>query len=545
MDNSPLTLEFGPRGRNGTVTLTAKQGNEILAVESLNLTKPRQRAAFAQTVCKGRQGIDAAVLESELLRMAAELVDKPDGAPADLGVLPELDVSRIVRPERFITPEVSGLAVPTTTAFGDRVSGRLVLYLQWVDGKRERRALGTTIDLPGGGRLWIHPEPCEPTASMRPGWSQPARKRWLEGEPAPNPADVFAGVCERLAYFLDVPKSEAPGVAATLALWVILTYCYQAWPALPYLYIGGPLASGKSRVFDVLSRLVFRPLGSSSMTGPTLFRTLHTSGGTLLLDEAERLRDTRDPGVGEIVSMLLAGYKNGGTATRLEPVGDTFKTVSFQVFAPKALACIAGLPPVLASRCIPVTMFRAAPGSDKPKRRIDADPEGWHRLRDGLHALSLEHGPEFLAMGDRGDVCPPGIDGRQYELWQPLLALGAWVEEAGAHGLLALLQEHALATIDAGRDDATPDHDEILLRILAQAVGFGERPTPGEILVKAQESEPAAFRNWSARAVAEHLKRYQLTTIKTDGRKRYARVSLDDLKRIQTNYNIDLDFQDG
>ena len=83
----------------------------------------------------------------------------------------------------------------------------------------------------------------------------------------------------------------------------------------------------------------------------------------------------------------------------MEPVGDSgFKTVSFDVFGPKALACIAGLPPALASRAIPVTMFRSPPGSEKPRRRIDADPEGWQRLRDELHALALEHGPTWLEL---------------------------------------------------------------------------------------------------------------------------------------------------
>ena len=47
---------------------------------------------------------------------------------------------------------------------------------------------------------------------------------------------------------------------ATLALWSVLTYCYQAWDAVPYLNIGGPIRSGKTRLFEILSRLAFRPL---------------------------------------------------------------------------------------------------------------------------------------------------------------------------------------------------------------------------------------------------------------------------------------------
>jgi hypothetical protein len=542
-DNKPegLAIEYTPAGRNGSATVTARLAGEILACERFTLAKSKARRDFARTVADGRPGIDAGTIEAELLKAAADLASKPEAdAPADWAALPEIDASRIIRPERAITPEVSAVAIPSMAALGDRVAGRWRLYLRWSDGTRERRALGPTLDLPGGGRLWIHPEPSEPTPNMRPGWSAESRKRWLAGEPAPDPADVFKRICERIAFFLDLPRHQVPGVTATLACWVILTYAYSAWPAVPYLYLGGPLGSGKSRVFEILARLVFRPLASSNMTAASLFRTLHANGGCLLLDEAERLRNTRDPDVAEISSMLLAGYKRGGSAIRLEPVGDSgFRTVTFDVFGPKALACISGLPPALASRAIPITMFRAAPGSPKPRRRIDADPGGWQRLRDDLHALALENGRAFLGLADRADVCPE-MTGRDFELWQPLLALASWLEEAGALGLLKLLQEHALTTIDSGRDDQTPDHDETLLRLLAEAVRFGERPTPGDLLDRAKEGEAEAFKRWTPRAVAEHLKRYTLATIKTDGRKRYARVTLDDLGRIQTNYGIDL-----
>jgi len=542
-----LTLDFAPAGRNGSGTLTARLGGDVLHVDSLNLTKAKARADFTKTVCNGRPGIDEATVKAKLLELAADAATKPsgNGKPADFTSLPELDRSRIIRPERFILPEVSALSVPMMTNLDDRVMGRWICYLRWPDGKRERRGLGQTLDLPEGGRLYVHPQPGEPATTMSPAWSAESRKRWLEGEPAPNAAELFKRLAERFAYFLDLPKQHAPGITTTLVCWSMLTYLYHAWPAVPYLYIGGPLGSGKSRVFEILSRLVFRPLGSSNMTAATLYRTLHARGGTLLLDEAERLKQARDPDVGEILSMLLAGYKRGGSAMRLEPVGDSFRPVTFDVFGPKGLACIAGLPPALASRAIAITMFRAPPGSPKPKRRIDGDPAGWQRLRDDLHVVALEHGPAWLKLADRSDVVPCGLSGRDFELWQPLLAIASFLESAGAEGLLALVQEHALVVAESGRDDQTPDHDETLLRLLAQSIRFGERPTPGDLLEKAKVAEPEGFRRWTPRAVAEHLKRYGLGTNKTDGRKRYSRITLEDLGQIQTSYGIDLGISDG
>jgi hypothetical protein len=332
----------------------------------------------------------------------------------------------------------------------------------------------------------------------------------------------------------------ASGTVATLAIWSMLSYCFQAWDAVPYLYVGGPMGSGKSTLFGILNRLVHRPLASSNLTGPALFRTLHDRGGTLLFDEAERLRQST-PDQQEILSMLLAGYRRGGQATRLEAVGDTFRPVAFDVYGPKALACIAGLPPTLASRCIPVMMFRAEPDSPKPRRRIDAVPEEWQRLRDDLHALALEHGASWLELAQRSDVCPSGIDGRSYELWQPLLALAAWVEGHGADGLLCLMQRHALATVEAGKDDQVPEADEVLLEVMTEQVRCGNQPTPGEILTRAKERDASTFDKWIAATVSRRLKAYGIATPKkSHGERRYKNVTLDTLFRIQRHYSIDL-----
>ncbi len=85
-------------------------------------------------------------------------------------------------------------------------------------------------------------------------------------------------------------------------------------------------------------------------------------------------------------------------------MGDSFQSVSFDVYGPKALACINGLPPALASRAIPISMIRAAADSPKPRRRIDAHPERWQALRDDLHIMALEHGPRWPELSQPSTV---------------------------------------------------------------------------------------------------------------------------------------------
>jgi hypothetical protein len=271
-----------------------------------------------------------------------------------------------------------------------------------------------------------------------------------------------------------------------------------------------------------------------------LFRSLHANGGVLLLDEAERLKNKQDPGTVDVVSMLLAGYKRGGAATRMELIGDgEFKTVSFDVFGPKALACISGLPPALASRAIPVMMFRSCPTSEKPRRRIDETPNDWQKVRDNLHAVALEYGGIWLDLARRDTVCPE-MSGRDYELWQPILAIASWIEAHGAKGLLGLMQDHALASIDAAAEEGTVNADEVLLQVLAGEVLAGQAPTAAELLQEASKVDSVVFRNWTARGVSEHLKRYGVVTSKSHGHKLYSGVTLEQVQGIQAFYSINL-----
>jgi hypothetical protein len=482
--------------------------------------------------------------DSAVERATREAVAQAEtAAPASSAAWPEIDPSRIVRPERFITRAASGLSIPIHSEIEGRIVGRWLVFIRRADGRRECHTLGGNIDVGDSGRLFVHPVPGQPSGSIARGWSPEARQAWLAGTKPPDPAALFERLTERIFSFIDLPSDRAIGVTATLALWVILTYVYHAWPAVPYLFVGGPMGSGKSRLFEVLLRLAFRPLASSNLTAAALFRTLHDRGGTLLLDEAERLRQVNDPATSDLLSMLLAGYKRGGQATRLEPVGDSFRTVAFDVFGPKALACIAGLPPALGSRCVPIMMFRAPPGSEKPRRQIDADPAAWQVLRDDLHSLTLEYGSTWLELAQRTDVCP-AMSGRDFELWQPLLALAAWIESRGASGLRELVEELARSTIETGRDEQTPDADEILLRTLAEALRGGDRPTAGDILGKVKASEPEIFRQWGARGVSFRLKIYGLETKPSHGKRIYRQELTAVLAKVQASYGIDLGIEE-
>jgi hypothetical protein len=279
-----LVLTAECEGKRHKVTATVN--DKVAHVDTLTLGSARGRKAFTTALCNTFAGLDAAEIDEQLLALAT-----PSPEPA-VTELHEVDVCRVVRPELFHTAAVSGITVPVRVDAGGTLVSRWRTYLRWDDGRREVRDVTDRLALPDGTVLYVAPEPGEPFASDAPAWSAASRTAWLDGAPAPDPSATFKSVCERFNYILDLPPATAPGATATLALWVVLSYTYPVCDAVPYLYVGGPLGSGKSRVLEVLQRFVFRPLSSSNLTAPTLFRTLHAQRGVLLLDEAKRVRQS-------------------------------------------------------------------------------------------------------------------------------------------------------------------------------------------------------------------------------------------------------------
>ncbi|UCE50769.1 MAG: DUF3631 domain-containing protein, partial [Phycisphaerales bacterium] len=162
-------------------------------------------------------------------------------------------------------------------------------------------------------------------------------------------------------------------------------------------------------------------------------------------------------------------------------------------------------------------MFRAAKNSPVPRRSVDANERVWTGLRGDLHALALARGASLVGLARWQPDCD-GLNGRDLEVWQPILAMARFVEDAGADGLLEILKEYALKSSKATNDDMVPESDEILLQLLKQEVA--EKPwgiTAGELLEKAKAENPAIFSRYGARGVGAVLNRYGIKSDRSGG----------------------------
>lgn len=214
--------------------------------------------------------------------------------------------------------------------------------------------------------------------------------------------------------------AEADGVA----LWVVAAHAFDIWPVFPRLFLNSPeRGCGKSTLLDVLSRLVPKPLGASSITPAALFRVIEAARPTLLLDEADTYaRDNED-----LRGVLDAGHRSDGAVIRT--VGDDHEPRQFSAWAPVALAAIGRLPGTVEDRSIRIGLRRRRPDEAVQPLRLDRTGELENLTRKAAR-WAADHA---AGLGAADPAMPEGIINRVADNWRPLLAVtdltgGAWPE---------------------------------------------------------------------------------------------------------------------
>lgn len=207
--------------------------------------------------------------------------------------------------------------------------------------------------------------------------------------------------------------------AFAVALWVILTWCYDLFPRCPLLLINAPEREcGKTQLLKVVEFLVHKPLETTNITLAALFRVVSNHAPTLLIDEADTFMD----GKGELAGIVNKGYERGGVVIRIESDGTDFGERIYFVFGPKAMAGITlerFITSATMSRGIQVPMKRKAK-EDKVERLRSANPQVFADLRSRISRFVKDH-QEVLAQG--WSDLPSQLSDRQQDNWEPLLTI--------------------------------------------------------------------------------------------------------------------------
>ncbi|MGH7074492.1 MAG: DUF3631 domain-containing protein, partial [Stellaceae bacterium] len=240
-------------------------------------------------------------------------------------------------------------------------------------------------------------------------------------EPWPQPVTATplldALVCTLRQYVI-VTREQAEAVA----LWVIHSHTHDASDTSPKLVLkSAEKRSGKTRLVEVLSRVVARPLAVSGISAAALLRVIELNRPTVLLDEMDALmRGNRE------MAETLRGFMNSGfdrgTARMIKnvPLPDGgWEPREFSTWCPQVLSGIGDLPETVRDRSIEIVMKRKLP-SEKVKRL---------RRRDGGELAEIARklvrwaGDNMATLREAEPAIPDGLHDRAADAWEPLFAI--------------------------------------------------------------------------------------------------------------------------
>jgi hypothetical protein len=212
------------------------------------------------------------------------------------------------------------------------------------------------------------------------------------------------------------------GIPFVASLWVIATYIFQLFDSFPYLAVTSPTKRcGKTTFALLLELLCARPLMAVNISEAALFRYIATEKPTVIIDEAEALRNKHSDRTQYLLPILQAGYKNGSFVPRC--VGSDFKVKKFPVYCPKAVLAIGNLPDTLTDRSILVSM----------RRRLNIEVVLRFRRRvASMQASGIVSAISSWAIANRDQVAKvyskQNLDflrDREADIWEPLFAIAA------------------------------------------------------------------------------------------------------------------------
>jgi hypothetical protein len=258
------------------------------------------------------------------------------------------------------------------------------------------------------------------------------RKR--NANPEAGMASVLDDVHGFLGRFIVFP-SKAAHIATTL--WVFHAHLMSVWETTARLAaLSAEWGSGKSRLLEVMMTLVPSPIWAVNVTANYLFRKIGEGSQngqppTILYDEVDTVFGSKAKGDHEdIRSLLNAGYHKGAVAGRCVVNGKKVGTEEIPAFCAVVLASIGDLPDTIMSRAVIIRMKRRA-----ANERI----EPWRQRIHSKEGKALRDRIEIWVQKTTAQITwpelPPGIDDRQADIWEPLIAVadvagGEWPQRA-------------------------------------------------------------------------------------------------------------------
>lgn len=229
--------------------------------------------------------------------------------------------------------------------------------------------------------------------------------------------DIFDELFSFITDYIDMDEE----FTTICILYILMTYLFERFDAIPYLRIVGDAGSGKSTLTKTLSLVSYKGVEvSGCVTVPVMFRYADICSPTFTIDETD-FADQKNSA--ELIKLLNNGYSKDKEVIRLVPSKGGFFPESFNVFCPKILNGRRRFDnDALESRCI---SYRMKSSTARPVS-YQLPKEYYQRaqlLRNKLIKFRMDNFCTTLPI--EASICkiPPDMPPRFQQLMLPLLTV--------------------------------------------------------------------------------------------------------------------------
>lgn len=249
-------------------------------------------------------------------------------------------------------------------------------------------------------------------------WSRESINAWLKSKKDFTLKEVFKDLRDLHEFYLDYAD---PKLYTLLPLWIIGTYFFPLFNAYPYIFLNGFSGSGKSKTGELVAPLAFNGKLIANISDAGLFRTIHLSRGTFILDENEKIAGFGDHS--SQMNYLLSGFRSNANVIRMTQLKDkSFVQEEFHLYSPKMIANIRGIKETaLLNRTIKLILTP----SQKPQAQREINPQSLkiRTLRDKLYVHLMNHWQEVKATRKMIKKMDLNLYGYDFSKWIPILTL--------------------------------------------------------------------------------------------------------------------------
>ena len=221
--------------------------------------------------------------------------------------------------------------------------------------------------------------------------------------------------------------------------------------------------SGKTKQQEIYAQLTFNPLQSGNVSPASLFRVVASTKATPLVDNLDNLSEEYSKAINQYMQLC---YKKGGKYSRVEDIGKTRRSRTYDVFSSFKFNNVIGIDEITLTRCNEFPLLKTT--SDKGKLKVDPKDPVWKEVRDQLYISGLE---DYYLVKESYENLKVDLNNRDLEISSPILAIAKLVDEKTYDRVLDYFKD---VLRQRKIRDIAEKWDYLLLKLLIQRVNNDE-----------------------------------------------------------------------